>query len=61
MGYDFTEIKTYGGQVVRTIATCRHDEKVPVESVVDGLVLAYLCPDCDRQFPAEWQVGLLRA
>jgi hypothetical protein len=23
-------------------------------SVVDDQLVAHLCPDCDRQFPAEW-------
>lgn len=33
---------------------CRHLEVVPVESSVDGAVVAHLCLTCDAQLPAEW-------
>lgn len=33
---------------------CAHAGAVPVASVVDGEVLAALCPRCDAQLPAAW-------
>ncbi|MBV2364240.1 hypothetical protein [Streptomonospora nanhaiensis] len=37
---------------------CRHEDAVPVESVVDGATLAWLCPGCDAQLEANWQGAL---
>jgi hypothetical protein len=34
--------------------SCPHDNATSVESVVTGELLAVLCPDCDKQLPAEW-------
>lgn len=31
---------------------CAHPDALPVES--GGELVAALCPDCDRQLPAEW-------
>lgn len=31
--------------------SCEHDDVVPVESVVTGKILAYLCLGCDIQIP----------
>lgn len=33
---------------------CLHAEPVTVESVL-GEHVAWLCPDCDTQFPPEWR------
>ncbi|TQN30600.1 hypothetical protein FHX37_0482 [Haloactinospora alba] len=33
--------------------TCSHEDAAPVESIVDGELLAWLCPDCDTQLPAD--------
>lgn len=35
---------------------CDHPEAVPVELLVTGDLVAWLCPDCDVQLPAEWAV-----
>lgn len=32
---------------------CTHLDAVPVESAVDRTVLAWLCPACDAQLPAD--------
>jgi hypothetical protein len=37
---------------VTALPRCAHPDAVPVESVVDGVVLARLCPDCNEQLPA---------
>lgn len=34
-------------------ALCAHSRAVPV-TTFDGTTVAALCPDCDRQLPAEW-------
>lgn len=50
------EIKTWGGETVAWLEDpCTHEAAVPVDSVVDGAVVAWLCPDCDAQLPAGWQ------
>jgi hypothetical protein len=28
---------------------------VPVDEYLTGQVVAWLCPDCDRQLPADWK------
>lgn len=40
------------------MSECRHDHAAPVES--DGAILAYLCPDCDTQLPADFGKELER-
>jgi hypothetical protein len=37
-----------------------HANAVPVEDL-DGERVATLCPDCDRQLPADWKTGEERA
>jgi hypothetical protein len=54
MRWDVDEIRTYDGRTVRFVKTCRHDEPVQVLAAVSGELVAHLCPDCDRQLPAEW-------
>lgn len=34
---------------------CPHPNAVPVELLDGGAVVAWLCPDCDTQLPAEWR------
>lgn len=44
-------------EVARMLAIdppCPHSGAVPVESVL-GEVVAWLCPECDEQLPAEWR------
>lgn len=35
-------------------AYCSHPDAVPVESAVDGQIVAALCPACDSGLPAAW-------
>lgn len=35
------------------VGPCAHAEAVPVETL-DGETVAWLCPGCDEQLPAEW-------
>ena len=43
-------------RLVAVFGPCRHAAAVPVVSA--GVVVAWLCPDCDVQLPAEWdEVG----
>lgn len=44
-----------GDVFVRRVRVCAHPDVLPVESVIDGSVLAWLCPDCDKQLPEGWQ------
>lgn len=37
---------------------CNHLTPAPVYSVVTGKILAYLCPDCDSQLPADSSADL---
>ncbi|MEV2277835.1 hypothetical protein AB0I72_19845 [Nocardiopsis sp. NPDC049922] len=37
---------------------CRHEAAVPVDSVVTGTTLAYLCPDCGTQLPDDFGAEL---
>jgi hypothetical protein len=41
-----------------TRALCRHADAIPVESVVTGDTLAYLCPTCSAQLPASFGAEL---
>lgn len=43
----------YAGEVVVRFATCNHLTPMEVRSVFDELV-AWLCPDCDEQFPPDY-------
>lgn len=36
------------------LGPCNHPDAVPVELLLTGEVVAWLCPDCDRQLPAGW-------
>jgi hypothetical protein len=51
--FEWIEIPTMGGPSEWIRGACRHHEPVEVRSVVDGELLAYLCPDCDTQLPAN--------
>jgi CelD/BcsL family acetyltransferase involved in cellulose biosynthesis len=33
---------------------CPHTDAVPVTLATTGETVAALCPECDRQLPAEW-------
>lgn len=41
-----------GYPILAVTRRCSHSNAVPVES--GGETVAALCPDCDRQLPAEW-------
>lgn len=54
--YEWTEIHTLSSKKpVRYVGRCLHTEVVPVESIVDGEVVAQLCQTCDEQLPAHWR------
>jgi hypothetical protein len=44
--------------VTATRAPCEHTDALPVESAVTGTTLAYLCPTCDAQLPADFGMEL---
>lgn len=33
---------------------CLHEDAVPVTLLASGERVAQLCPDCDKQLPADW-------
>jgi hypothetical protein len=43
------------GQALRGPAPCAHRQAVPVPGI-GGNVVAWLCPQCDAQLPAEFSV-----
>jgi hypothetical protein len=50
--WDWIEVSTWGDPGPLYVkGACRHVDVVPVESVVDGQVLAQLCLTCDAQLP----------
>lgn len=52
---ELIEVTTLGQRGVQYVeGPCRHSAAVPVESVLGELV-AWLCPGCDEQLPAEWR------
>ena len=46
------EIAALSGWRRQVLGPCLHRHPVPVESVVDGRIVALLCPHCDEQLPA---------
>lgn len=32
-----------------------HTAAVPVDELLTGVTVAWLCPDCDKQLPADWR------
>jgi hypothetical protein len=34
---------------------CTHPRALPVEAILTGDRVAWLCPDCDVQLPADWR------
>jgi hypothetical protein len=55
--WDWINTTTYGGAPEYIKGACRHLTPVEVRGVVNGELLAQLCPDCDTQLPAEWRLG----
>lgn len=52
--WEMIEVTTWGDSKPRYIrGRCLHNRMMPVESVVDGTVLAHLCLTCDAQLPVE--------
>ena len=49
--WKWIDVSTYGGGPEYIKGACRHLTPVEVRSVVDGELLAHLCPDCDEQLP----------
>lgn len=43
------------------LGPCAHPGAVPVELLDDGDVVAWLCPACDTQLPAEWREAVRKA
>lgn len=39
---------------VAALGGCRHPAAVPVHAQPTDELVAHLCPDCDRQLPADW-------
>lgn len=48
--YDYYEERSLSGEVVVSGRVCRHVNKEPVEAVISGEVVAYLCLDCPKSF-----------
>jgi hypothetical protein len=46
-----------GARLAATFGPCAHPEAVPVDLPVTGETVAWLCPQCDAQLPAEWKAG----
>ena len=42
-----------GARLRAAFGPCAHGEAVPVETL-DGETVAWLCPACDEQLPADW-------
>ena len=36
------------------LGSCAHAGAVPVDLLLTGEIVAWLCPDCGRQLPAGW-------
>lgn len=53
--FEWVETLTPDGRSEFIRGACNHLEPVEVRSTVDGELLAYLCPDCDTQLPANWK------
>lgn len=34
-----------------------HTAAIPVDELLTGAIVAWLCPDCDKQLPADWKAG----
>ena len=55
--WEWVEFRSFGGRESTYIkARCNHLTPVPVDSIVDGEIVAHLCLDCDAQLPAEWKI-----
>lgn len=53
--WEWIDTRRLGDQGPRPIrGACLHRTRVPVESVVDGEVLAQLCTVCSEQLPVGW-------
>lgn len=39
------------------LGPCTHANALPVQTLVSCEVVAWLCPDCDRQLPALWGIS----
>ncbi len=50
--WEYIELHTLGGRTIYSRGRCRHRNIAPVESIVDGALLARLCLTCDTQLPA---------
>lgn len=51
--WEWVETTTWGDPAPRYIkGACRHLDPIPVESVVTGETVAYLCPTCNTQIEA---------
>lgn len=37
------------------IGPCAHNGAVPVDLLLTGETVAWLCPECDAQLPAGWR------
>jgi hypothetical protein len=53
--FEWVECLTVGGLSEWIRGACNHLEPVEVRGVVDGDLLAFLCPDCDTQLPVHWK------
>jgi hypothetical protein len=40
---------------------CAHGAAVPVDLLATGERVAWLCPDCDCQLPADWEAAATAA
>jgi hypothetical protein len=44
-----------GARLSAALGPCAHSNAVPVQTLL-GERVAALCPDCDTQLPAEWEL-----
>lgn len=43
-----------GARMVAALGPCAHPDAVPVQLQMTDEVVAWLCPACSTQLPAEW-------
>jgi hypothetical protein len=49
-----TSMELAAARMTAILGPCRHTAAEPVQLLDDGDTVAWLCPDCDTQLPADW-------
>lgn len=55
--WEWVDTPTVGDPYSVTKGRCLHLTPEPVHAQPTDELVAYLCPDCDAQLPAEWDPG----